>query len=241
MSERAAYSRVYWSIVDDPKFETVYDNDNHLASWLRLLLIADQSHPSSAYLPANVRKASVVILADVGLIDLLPRNRFRVHGLDAERERRRIAATSRPPTVTTRVPDGDRTVTERGPLVPGTTGLRRDEDKTRRDEEDARDCLDTYHELTGWRPWGVFSGDKLRGAIVDYTDAKVDAALRAEHHASADRKTLLDRTLARLARDAERARHEAKSKPRPVKPKVDNDELQRVRRELSVLPSQEAS
>lgn len=241
MSERAAYSRVYWSIVDDAKFETVYDNDNHLASWLRLLLIADQSHPSSAYLPANVRKTSIAALADVGLIDLLPRNRFRVHGLDAERERRRIAATSRPPMGTTRVPDGDRTVPGRGPLIPGTQGLRRDETSTRRDEDVARDSLDTYHELTGWRPWNIWSGDKLRGAITEYTDEKVDAALRTEYAAKPDRDTLLNRTLDRLAREAEQAKRERKEKPRAAKTPIDNEELQRVRRELSVLPRKEAS
>src|SRR5690348_15515478 len=59
MTERAAYSRVYWSIVDDPKFESVYDSDSNLAAWLRLLLIADQAHPASAHLPSNVRRSSV--------------------------------------------------------------------------------------------------------------------------------------------------------------------------------------
>ena len=76
------------------------------------------------------------------------------------------------------------------------------------------DCLDTYHDLTLYRPWGQFSGDKLKGAITEYGDAVVDAALRAEHSGDPDRKTLLDRTLARLARDADRVREAKKAAPK---------------------------
>ena len=142
MSERAAYSRLYWSIVDDPKFVRVYDDDHHFAAWTRLLLIADQSHPASAHLPSNVRRASVKLLADVELIDLQPGNRYRIHGLDAEREKRRLAATSRgsggdrPPPV--RGPSGDRPVTEPSPTGIQTRGLRRDEVETSLDETNAR-------------------------------------------------------------------------------------------------------
>ena len=114
MSERQPYSRVYWSIIDDPKFATIYDNDHHLAAWLRLLLTHDQAHPSSGHVPAVIQRASLRALCDAGLIDVTGR-RFRVHGLDAERERRRIAATTRGPngtrTGTGRYPDG-------GPTVP---------------------------------------------------------------------------------------------------------------------------
>lgn len=149
MTERAAYSRVYWSIVDDPKFVSVYDSDANLAAWLRLLLIADQAHPASAHLPSNVRKSAVTELARVELIDLLPGHRYRVHGLDAERERRRIAATSRPPKVTTPDPPPDRTGTGRSPHGFGMQGLRRDEtsvDETRRDDARAEDENDPWRD-----------------------------------------------------------------------------------------------
>jgi hypothetical protein len=156
VSERAAYSRVYWSIVDDPKFVSVYDSDANLAAWLRLLLIADQSHPASAHLPSNVRKSSVAELARVELIDLLPGHRYRVHGLDAERERRRLAATSRPGSGPRPDPSGTRSVTGRSPNGSGTTGLRRDEtrkDETRRDSARADDddpWRDDEHEARAW-------------------------------------------------------------------------------------------
>ena len=145
MSERASYSRVYWSIVDDPKFVTVYDEDRHLAAWLRLLLIADQAHPASAHLPVNVKPSSVTVLAEVGLIDLLPGSRYRVHGLDAERDRRRQAATSRGPNG----PDTQtRLVTERSPNGPGTQSLRRDETRQAEDEPTAR-ANDPYDDTEG--------------------------------------------------------------------------------------------
>lgn len=77
-----------------------------------------------------------------------------------------------------------------------------------------RDALDTYHELTGYRPWGEFSGDGLKAAIRDYTDAATDAAIRAEYAKDGDRNTLLKRTLARLARDADRSRRAPDPAPR---------------------------
>ncbi len=129
MSERAPYSRVYWSIRDDAKFAAILGDDHHLAAWLRLLIAADMAYPASADLPATARRSSVKALVDAGLVDLVPGGMFRIHGLDAERERRKQAATSRGTSVSHSVngrgPDGDQTVPERvwnaGP-------------KTRRDE-----------------------------------------------------------------------------------------------------------
>jgi hypothetical protein len=95
----------------------------------------------------------------------------------------------------------------------------------------ARDSLDRYHELTGFRPWGQFSGDALRGAANDYGDAAVLVALDAEYAVDTDRNTLLRRTQARLARDAERAtRAPRASRARPRL--VDDAEKQAVLRDL---------
>lgn len=141
MSERAPYSRVYWGIVDDAKFQTIYDDDRHLATWLRLLLVADQSWPASAHLPAGCRRASVAELERVELIDLSG-NRYRVRGLDGERGRRAAAAK--------RVPVG----TQLGPKpdpVARIDETRRDEDETRQ-AETPRDAADIYWQLTGKFP-----------------------------------------------------------------------------------------
>lgn len=123
MSERAPYSRVYWAIADDPKFASIYDDNDHLATWLRLLLQADGQWPASAPVPASARKGSVKALVDAGLVDLVSGGRFRIHGLDAERGRRREAARTGP----VRLPSATQTGTERDPNGFGTRGLRRDE------------------------------------------------------------------------------------------------------------------
>lgn len=121
MSERAPYSRVYWSVLDDPKFDSVYGNDAAFALWVRLLINADALWPSPAPLPRSIKAKSLTVLVDAGLVDLLARDRYRIHGLDSERGRRRDAARTPPK----REPLADQTVPERD-SGPGP--------KTRRDE-----------------------------------------------------------------------------------------------------------
>lgn len=88
----ARYARVYWSIFDDPRFETIIDNERHLGTWLKLLLVADMAWPVPAYLPP-VPRASLKALAAAGLIELRSGSRYIVHGLDSERERRSASAS----------------------------------------------------------------------------------------------------------------------------------------------------
>ena len=80
------YTRVYWSIVDDPAFERVFDNPHALGVWLRMLLIADAMWPATAPMPP--RNPSVRLLIASSLVIERPRNRYTIRGLDAERERR---------------------------------------------------------------------------------------------------------------------------------------------------------
>lgn len=87
-NDRDPYSRHYWKLVDDQKFEEIFDDDHHYATWGRLLMIADQAWPASAHLPASARKSSVAKLAEVKLIEILPGGRFRMVGTQAEREKR---------------------------------------------------------------------------------------------------------------------------------------------------------
>jgi len=82
------YVRVYYRIVDDPKFAEVFDDDAALALWLRLLLQADAMHPSPAALPHGTKKGPLAKLVRAGLIDLGTGYRYRIHGLSAEREQR---------------------------------------------------------------------------------------------------------------------------------------------------------
>jgi len=86
------YSRVYWSIVDDPEFEGIFDDDAALALWLRLLLIADGAWPSSANLPRSAKARPLKALTDAGLVRLRPSGRFTIRGMDAERGKRQQSA-----------------------------------------------------------------------------------------------------------------------------------------------------
>lgn len=126
------YSRHYHELVDDPKFAEVYPDDNHYATWGRLLMVADQAWPVSAHIPATARRASVAKLAEVGLIDLLPGGRFRMHGLQAEREQRSQSASH---AATSRWSNAERNArrnAERNAAAPGGRMPRQEE--TRREE-----------------------------------------------------------------------------------------------------------
>ena len=90
MTTPRTYARVYHGIVDDPRFERVYHNDAALAQWLRMLLIADAMYPTSAPMPR--RNPTVSLLIDCGLVEERPGNRYVIHGLEAERERRSASA-----------------------------------------------------------------------------------------------------------------------------------------------------
>jgi hypothetical protein len=91
MSERP-YSRVYWSVRSDDRFVGIYTDNDHLSTWLRLLISADAAWPAPADLPRSARQRSINALAESGLIELLPGDLFRVHGLDNEREARSTKA-----------------------------------------------------------------------------------------------------------------------------------------------------
>lgn len=84
---RDPYVKVYYRIADDPRFEHVFGNDAALAAWLRLLLIADGAWPATAHIPRSVKASALRVLVDAGLIDVAG-DRYRVHGMDAERAKR---------------------------------------------------------------------------------------------------------------------------------------------------------
>ena len=87
MSERP-YARLYLDLVDDDKFRTIVDDDRHFAAWCRLLMIAEGSWPASANLPRSARMGSVRALQAAGLLDIQSGGRYKIHGLDREREMR---------------------------------------------------------------------------------------------------------------------------------------------------------
>ena len=86
------YARVYQSVKDDEKFKGVFEDDRLFATWVRLLMAAETAWPSSADIPRSARRASMLALESRRIIELVPGQRFRVVGLDAERQRRRDRA-----------------------------------------------------------------------------------------------------------------------------------------------------
>lgn len=82
------YSRLYLSVMDDPKFDGIREDVRLFGSWALLLVIADGAYPAPAYCPPMVSKGALRRLADAGLVDVLTGGRYRMHGLANEREMR---------------------------------------------------------------------------------------------------------------------------------------------------------
>jgi hypothetical protein len=181
MSDRAPYSRVYWSTMEDAKFDGIREDPRLFGAWALLLIAADMSHPSPAYLIPTVPRASVTRLAEAGLIDLLDGFRYRVHGLDAERERRRTAAT-------TRGPSGDRPVPVRDPLADQAKQSKAETSRA----QAPRDPADIYWSLTGRYPNTKTLGwiDELAGK---YGAEPTIAAIANAHIRDSNAGTLLGR------------------------------------------------
>lgn len=94
MSDDRKYARVYWSVMDDPKFDGIREDVRHFGSWSFLLVLADMAWPAPAYVPSLVPRASFRALVAAGLIDELSGGRFRIHGLQTERIARSNAASN---------------------------------------------------------------------------------------------------------------------------------------------------
>lgn len=230
-SDLGPYSRHYWSLVDDEKFADVYDNDHHYATWSRLLMIADQAWPASAHLPVTARKASIAKLAEVQLIDLLPGGRFRIHGLDDEREKRSIhgknAAASRWGNLSNASGNARSNARSNAvasePRMPSKAEQSKEEQSTPR----ATDPADVYWTLTGRYP-----SEKVVGWIDDlgsrYGTEAVIRALAKCHIDDRQTSTLMGRVDDNLKAEAraldlkeqaaERERlKEKRSQPRPIR------------------------
>lgn len=230
MSERQPYSRVYWSIVDDAKFSDVYDDDRKLATWLRLLILHDQSYPASAPIPRGTNGKALQSLVEVGLVDLMIGDRFRIHGLDRERARRR-PANAGPPPVPDLPPPGP------GPEPEGNRngyqGLSRAEpskDETRQAEPSTAtpDPASVLWNLTGKYPkeGGLRWVDELTSS---YGPEAVIRALATCHRQDPHANTILGRTQDLLRAEAraldlkEQARVRASLKERRATPQPEID------------------
>lgn len=246
MSERAPYSRVYWSVMDDSKFDGIREDPRHFGSWCLLLIVADMAWPAPAFPPPTVSKASMKVLVEAGIVDRLTGGRFRIHGLDAERGRRRDAARvgnksgpSATQTGTKREADGDRSVP--GRLLARGALAEPSLDETRRAEPSngRADAMDTYWTLMGSYPNGR-TKTWIEELVNEFDDHRVSAAIAAE--AKGDRQGLLGRVRDRLRSEADKAakaraaaeaaRLEAEAAAKRITPEQAAENRARVREEL---------
>lgn len=227
------YLRVYHHDLQR-EFPEVWFDPTCLSTWLRLLSLTDMAWPAPAILPRAVRKADLTMLTNLGLVTVIDRDRFTMKGYEKERTSRAAKARQSVSHRYDRTTNVERTNIERttndllrdaGAAAPALAIAPSSDEgvqgETGYPATDDRDCLDTYHELTRFRPWGIWSGDKLKGAAREYGDQNVTDALRAEADADPDVDTLMDRAFARLAKQADRARAAKPKALKPVRPKVD--------------------
>jgi hypothetical protein len=85
------FARFYY---DDfiTEFPEAYIDDSMLATWLRLLVVAERNWPATPELPRSVRPRPLAKLVDAELVELVQPHCFRIRGLDAERARRAASA-----------------------------------------------------------------------------------------------------------------------------------------------------
>lgn len=82
-----AYSRLYHRFSQE--FPEVWSDDRALATWTRLLMLADASWPMHPPLPRSVKPRVLGVLSELVLVT---GETYTIRGLDAERNRRRDAA-----------------------------------------------------------------------------------------------------------------------------------------------------
>lgn len=148
------YSRVYWRVLDDKRFNDVRSDMRHFGSWTLMLVVADMAYPAPAFVPSTVPRASLAKLVECGLIDRLPGGLFRVHGMKSERERRSLRGSDADPDRTPKgpAPEPDGTLARAGVVKPS-----QDKNETSRDAPSngrAPDPADVYWTLTGKYPNG---------------------------------------------------------------------------------------
>lgn len=85
------FARIYY---DDlmAEFPAVFVDDAALATWVRLLILAERVWPTVPEIPRSVRIKTYQRLVEAGLVLPVPPHCYRIRGLDAERSRRQDIA-----------------------------------------------------------------------------------------------------------------------------------------------------
>ena len=233
-SDQGPYARVYFSVIDDPKFIGVYDDDRHFATWVRLLIGAEAKWPASADLPTTCRKASVDFLVSQRIVTLGTNGRYRIQGLDAERARR--ADNARNAAAVRWGNAGASSVSNAG-AMPRARG-----DETSIDEQSKAepvngsapdDALDTYYRLTLRYPSGRTKA-WITELANEFGHRETGMAIASEYKASDDLRTILSRVDGRLRSEAHHAELE-RAKPKARTKLTDEDLAERDRQRLAIV------
>ena len=220
MSERPPYSRIYWSVLDDPKFDAVRDDMRNFGAWALLLVLADMAWPAPAFLPPTVSRRSITVLEQAGLIDKLAGWRYRIHGLDKEREQRSnhaaSAAAARWSNAPSNAPSSPPSNAE---TMPRQAETRRDETSTDTARASESDPVVVYATLTnGWpSPKAVDWIDSLTGEYgAGQTCAALAEAAKEGRSGVIGRAKVILGTKARALSQAEKKRESSRIYDRMV-------------------------
>lgn len=245
-------------------YPQMWDDNDALATWVRLFVIADKLWPSPGELPRGVGRAALKKLTDVGLVVLLPNHRYTCRGLDADRQRRRDAASKAAnikhhgnPDGSAdgdagRTPDGSagRTPPRSASALPHTdTGARprsapasvsgsapTEENGNLRARDGDHGEADAFE--TWMRLTGSWPSDRIRPwlsqLISDHGDESVSDAVALEWTADPTRHTVLGRVRDRLERSA----HEKSKRRQVAQTKAAEEERRRID---SMPPEQRAA
>ena len=204
MTPDEPYSRVYHKLADE--YPDVYDSPD-LAGFVRLLVAADQTWPTSARWAGLASRASVERLQSIGLI-LVDGARYRIKGMDKERAERSASASH---AARSRWGNAPRNADGNAPRN-AETMPRRDEtskDETRRVDADA---YDAYYALTTRTPSKAVM-DWLDRLVTEHGAATVTTSMSECWTESPSVKDFLGRVEVRCTRAAKR-RQEASEKRR---------------------------
>jgi hypothetical protein len=127
-----SYSRVYHRIQDE--YPDVFDDAGTLGTWLQLLVVAEATYPSLPHLPRKLKPKALSRLVDVGLVLLVPVDRYSLKGLAEERKRRSEQGRRGGLASSVRRTNVERPFNERATNVQP----RRDEQETSKDETSKR-------------------------------------------------------------------------------------------------------
>jgi hypothetical protein len=179
------YSRIYWSVMHDDKFDGIREDVRLFGTWSLLLVVADMAWPSPAYLPRTIPKAALGRLVACELIDELPGHRFRVHGMDAERGKRQQYARNAAASRWQNEPDAD--------AMPSNSQAKDEPRNSQEVSQGTADPADAYWQLTGKYPAGKALAwiDNLAG---EFGAEATTEALAREFTANRNTADLLTRT-----------------------------------------------